>query len=82
MGTLGNIASDTACVVIPPLAGIIYMGVGKHLVVAMIAGLAGAQAGFSANLMIAGTDSLLRGLTNEAMQGFIPGSTFEVDVTL
>ncbi len=81
VGTVGNIASDTAMVVIPPLAAIVYIGVGKHPVVGMMNGYAGAQAGFSANLMIAGTDSLLQGLTNTAIKGFIPDSTFTVDVT-
>lgn len=81
IGTVGNIASDTAMVVIPPLAAIIYMGAGKHPVVGMIVGYAGAQAGFTANLMVAGTDSLLQGLTNQAITGFIPDTTFQVDVT-
>lgn len=81
VGTVGNIASDTAMVIIPPMAAIIYMGVGKHPVVGMIAGYAGAQAGFTANLMVAGTDSLLQGLTNDAIKGFLPDSTFQVDVT-
>lgn len=81
IGTCGNIASDTAMVVIPPLAAVIYIGVGRHPVAGMINAYAGAQAGFSANLMIAGTDSLLQGITNQAIQGFIPDSTFIVDVT-
>lgn len=81
VGTVGNIASDTAMVVIPPMAAIVYMGVGKHPVVGMICGYAGAQAGFTANLMVAGTDSLLQGLTNTAIANFLPGSTFTVDVT-
>lgn len=81
VGTVGNIASDTAMVVIPPMAAIIYLGVHKHPIVGMIAGYAGAQAGFTANLMIAGTDSLLQGLTNEAIKGFLPDSNFAVDVT-
>lgn len=81
VGTVGNLASDTAMVIIPPMAAIIYMGVHKHPVVGMLCGYAGAQAGFSANLMIAGTDSLLQGLTNEAIKGFMPDSTFVVDVT-
>lgn len=81
IGTVGNIASDTAMVVIPPLAAIVYIGVGKHPLVGMINGYAGAQAGFTANLMVAGTDSLLQGLTNQAIKGFIPTSTFTVDVT-
>ena len=81
IGTVGNLASDTAMVIIPPMAAIVYMGVGKHPVVGMICGYAGAQAGFSANLMIAGTDSLLQGLTNDAIKSFLPDSTFTVDVT-
>lgn len=82
LGTVGNIASDTAMVVIPPLAAIVYIGVGKHPVVGMMNGYAGAQAGFTANLMIAGTDALLQGLTNVAIKGFLPAEkVFEVDVS-
>ncbi len=81
IGTVGNIASDTAMVVIPPMAAIVYMGVGKHPVVGMLVGYAGAQAGFTANLMVAGTDTLLQGLTNQAISAFIPDTTFQVDAT-
>lgn len=81
IGTVGNIASDTAMVVIPPMAAIVYMGVGKHPVVGMMVGYAGAQAGFTANLMVAGTDTLLQGLTNDAIKAFMPESTFTVDPT-
>lgn len=31
VGTMGNIASDTAMVVIPPMGAIVYMGVGKQI---------------------------------------------------
>ncbi len=81
IGTVGNIASDTAMVVIPPMAAIVYMGVNKHPVVGMMVGYAGAQAGFTANLMVAGTDTLLQGLTNDAIKAFMPESTFTVDAT-
>lgn len=81
IGTIGNIASDTAMVVIPPTAAIVYMGVGKHPVVGMMVGYAGAQAGFTANVMVAGTDTLLQGLTNDAIKAFMPDSTFTVDAT-
>lgn len=82
LGTVGNIASDTAMIVIPPLAALVYMGVGKHPIVGMIVAYAGAQAGFTANLMIAGTDSLLQGLTNGAIDAFMgKQGAFVVDVT-
>ena len=82
LGVCGNIASDTAMVVIPPLAAVAYIGVRKHPVVGMMVGFAGAEAGFGANLMIAGTDSLLQGLTNQAIDGFLgKAGVFAVDVT-
>lgn len=81
IGVNGNIASDTAMVVIPPLAAILYIGVGKHPLVGMIAGYAGAQGGFSANLMIAGTDALLQGVTNTVLNGFLGEGVYEVDTT-
>ena len=82
VGTCGNIASDTAMVVIPPIAAVLYIAAGKHPVVGMICGYAGAQAGFSANLMIAGTDSLLQGITNNCIKAFLgENTTFQVDVT-
>ncbi len=82
LGTCGNIASDTAMIVIPPLAALAYIGVGKHPVVGMMVGYVGAQAGFTANLLVAGTDSLLQGLTNQALDAFLgKAGLFAVDVT-
>lgn len=66
IGICGNIASDAAIVIIPPLAGIIFMYLGKHPLAGIAAGYAGTTAGFSANIMPAGTDALLQGITNEA----------------
>ena len=42
VGTVGNLASDTAMVVIPPIAAILYIGAGKHPLAGMICGYAGA----------------------------------------
>lgn len=81
VGTVGNLASDTAMVVIPPVAAVLYIGAGKHPLAGMICGYAGAQAGFSANLMIAGTDGLLQGITNTVLDGFLGEGVFNVEVT-
>lgn len=81
VGTCGNIASDTSTIIVPQVAGLLYLSVGKHPIVGMIMGYIAANAGFTANIMIAGTDSLVQGLTNEAIKGFMPDSTFQVDVT-
>ena len=81
VGTIGNIASDTANVIVPPVAGILFLAAGRNPIVGMICGYAGANAGFTANLMIAGTDSLLQGITNTAILSLIPDGSFAVDVT-
>lgn len=65
-GIMGNIASDAAFVVIPPLAAIIFLAVKRHPLAGLAAGFAGVGAGFTANLIVAGTDALLAGITNEA----------------
>jgi len=81
LGTMGNLASDTAMIVIPPLAAVVYIGVKKNPIAGMLVGYAGAQAGFSANLMIAGTDSLLQGLTNKAIEAFLGHNNYTIEVT-
>ncbi|MFQ8777008.1 MAG: AbgT family transporter [Roseburia sp.] len=48
-------------IIVPPLAALLYIGAGKHPVAGMICGYAGANAGFTANLMVAGARLLLRG---------------------
>lgn len=73
----GNIASDAAIVIIPPLAGMIYLHLGRHPVAGIIAGYAGTTAGFSANILVAGTDALLAGITNEA-SAIVDAPTVEI----
>ncbi|MDQ0268213.1 aminobenzoyl-glutamate transport protein [Cytobacillus purgationiresistens] len=66
VGILGNIASDAAFVLVPPLAAMVFYTVGRHPLAGLAAGFAGVGAGFSANILIAGTDALLAGITTEA----------------
>ena len=68
VGILGNIASDAAIVMIPPLAAYVFHKIGRHPLAGLAAGFAGAGAGFTANLFIAGTDVLLSGISTEAAQ--------------
>lgn len=81
VGIIGNLASDTACIVWPPMAGLLYLAAGLHPIAGMICGYAGVQAGFSANLMIAGTDGLMQTITQRAVDGFLGPGTLTVDPT-
>lgn len=71
-GIIGNIASDAAFVIIPPLAGMAFYALGRHPLAGMAAGFAGGGAGFTANILIAGTDALLSGITSEAAKAVDP----------
>lgn len=66
VGILGNLASDAAIVLIPPLAAIVFYKIGRHPLAGLAAGYAGAGAGFTANLFVASTDALLAGISTEA----------------
>ena len=64
-GIIGNLASDAAFVIIPPLAAMVFYALGRHPLAGMAAGFAGVGAGFTANIIIAGTDALLSGISTE-----------------
>ncbi|MBN1301610.1 MAG: AbgT family transporter [Melioribacteraceae bacterium] len=78
-GILSNIASDVGYVLLIPLAGVIFIAVGRHPIAGMAAAFAGVSGGFSANLAIGTVDPLLAGLSQEAARILDP--TYEVNPT-
>ncbi len=64
-GVLSSIASDAGYVVLIPLGAIIFLSMGRHPIAGLAAAFAGVSGGFSANVMVGPTDSLLGGLTTE-----------------
>ena len=66
VGICGNIASDAAVIIIPPLAGAIFYAAKRNPLVGIAIGYSSTCAGFTANLLIVGTDALLAGITQEA----------------
>lgn len=65
-GILSNTASDIGYVLLIPLAGIVFIAVGRHPLVGMAAAFAGVSGGFSANLILGTIDPLVAGLSEEA----------------
>jgi len=68
VGICGNLASDAAIIIVPTLAAMIFLYIGKNPLAGVALGYAATTAGFSANLVIAGTDALLQGITNTASE--------------
>jgi aminobenzoyl-glutamate transport protein len=65
-GILSNTASDVGYVLLIPLAGVIFMAVGRNPIAGMAAAFAGVSGGFSANILLGTIDPLLAGLSTEA----------------
>src|SRR5699024_724506 len=52
VGILGSLAADAACVIVPPLAALVFYSVGRHPLAALAAGFAGVGSGFTANVIV------------------------------
>jgi len=78
-GIISNVASDVGYVLLIPLAGVIFIAVGRHPLTGMAAAFAGVSGGFSANLALGTVDPLLAGLSEEAARILDP--LYEVNPT-
>ncbi|MCF6270602.1 MAG: AbgT family transporter [Melioribacteraceae bacterium] len=78
-GIVSNVASDVGYVLLIPLAGVIFLAVGRHPIAGMAAAFAGVSGGFSANLFLGTIDPLLAGLSQEAARILDP--TYNVNPT-
>ncbi|MBT8397927.1 MAG: AbgT family transporter [Gemmatimonadetes bacterium] len=70
VGICANIASDAGIVIAPTLGGAIFLALRRHPVAGVCAGYVAAYGGFSANLLISGTDVVLAGITQSAASHF------------
>lgn len=78
-GVISNTASEMGYVVLVPLAGAIFLALGRHPLAGMAAAFAGVSGGYSANLLIGTIDPLLAGITQEAARLIDP--SYEVFAT-
>lgn len=68
IGIMANAVADAGFVVLPPLAALVFLGVGRHPLVGLFCAYAGVAAGFSASLIVSMIDILLGGFTTSAAQ--------------
>lgn len=66
VGINGNIAGDAAFVIMPPLAALIFLGIGRHPFLGMFTAFAAVSAGFCANIALGMSDALAYGFTEAA----------------
>jgi aminobenzoyl-glutamate transport protein len=78
-GIVSNLASSVGYVLLVPLAGTIFLAIGRHPIAGMAAAFAGVSGGFSANLVLGTIDPLLAGLSEEAAH--LVDKSYEVNPT-
>lgn len=79
-GILSNVASELGYVVLIPLAGVVFLSLGRHPLAGMAAAFAGVSGGYSANLLLSTLDPLLAGITQEAANLVDPSYTVHAAV--
>jgi aminobenzoyl-glutamate transport protein len=67
-GVTGSVASDAVTVILPPLAALAYLAVGRSPLLGIAVGFVSVSAGFNASLVVNATDPLLAGISTTAVQ--------------
>ncbi|MGC9342411.1 MAG: AbgT family transporter [Bacteroidales bacterium] len=74
-GMLSSVAADAGYVVLIPLGGAIFMGMGRHPLAGIAAAFAGVSGGFGANVLPTGLDPMIAAFTEPAAQIIDPEYT-------
>jgi aminobenzoyl-glutamate transport protein len=79
-GVNASMAGDAGIILLPPLAAMLFVAVGRHPLVGIAAAFAGVSGGFSANLLPTILDVLLTGLSQAALDAskLLPGYSVNV----
>ncbi|GAA1485522.1 AbgT family transporter [Brachybacterium fresconis] len=75
VGVISSIMADSAFVVVPPLAALVFKAAGRHPMAGLLGGFAAAGAGYSTNIFPTSLDALFAGITTSVM-GALPGYEF------
>ena len=75
VGVVSSIMADSAFVVVPPLAALVFKAAGRHPVAGLLGGFAAAGAGYSTNIFPTSLDALFAGITTSVMDA-LPGYDF------
>lgn len=76
VGVCANIASDAGIILAATLGGALFASIGRNPILGSLTGFVACYGAWSANLILAGTDVLLSGITQSAAESMgIPGPT-------
>lgn len=72
VGVTGSVMADSAFIIIPPLAALVFKAAGRHPVAGLLGGFAAVGAGYSTALVPTSLDALFAGITTGVMDS-LPG---------
>lgn len=72
VGVTASIMADSAFIVVPPLAALVFKAAGRHPVAGLLGGFAAVGAGYSTALVPTSLDALFAGITTAVMET-LPG---------
>lgn len=81
-GVMSSVASDAGYVVLPPLGAVIFAAIGRHPLAGLTAAFSGVSAGFSANLLLSGTDAMLGEMTIDAAAILDPAYAAQMNIAM
>ena len=82
LGINASLAGDTGYIVLPPLAAILYIAIGRSPMLGVFVGFAGATAGASASIGLGLVDAVTYGLTETAAHMVDPTYSANVAINL
>ncbi|MGO2943148.1 MAG: AbgT family transporter [Brevibacterium aurantiacum] len=68
VGVVGSIMADSAFIIIPPLAALVFKAAGRHPMAGLIGGFAATGAGYSTSIVPTSLDALFAGITTSVME--------------
>lgn len=69
VGVNASVMSDAGTILSLTIGGVLFASLGRNPKLGIILGFAACSGGFTANIFVAGTDALLAGITEQAMEG-------------
>jgi len=82
VGCLSSVATDAGYLILIPLGAAAFLSVGRHPLVGLAAAYAGVSVSFAVNVLITPLDSLLTGVTNEAISLVDPTESLGITANL
>ena len=76
VGVVGSILADSAFIIIPPLAALVFKAAGRHPMAGLIGGFAATGAGYSTSIVPTSLDALFAGITTSVMET-LPGIEYQ-----